>query len=238
MSMIARSTGCPERPRAERTLTRRLRTWPCLLLSLALLAAPLPLVRAQTLADRALSADSAPADRVSADRVSADRVSADRVSADAPDWVRERPERVDGEPARVVVSDPLETRAECDENLRGKVERVLQAYAVEHLQRGQLADLRPMEIPAQLVRACVRESYASTRATSLGTMQEVYQLVVLDANVRAQLQDQIRGQQVHRRLTTVGWASAAIAVAVALLHGQLRYRARRVSNPAAPHRPS
>ena len=223
MSMIARSTGCPERPHARRLHTRRLRALPSLLLFLVFLAPPLPLVRAQALADSALSADG---------------VSADRVSADAPGWVRERPERVDGEPARVVVSDPLETRAECDENLRGKVERVLQAYAVEHLQRGQLADLRPMEIPAQLVRVCVRESYASTRATSLGTMQEVYQLVVLDANVRAQLQDRIRGQQVHRRLTTVGWASAAIAAAVALLHGQLRYRARRVSNPAAPHRPS
>ena len=222
MSMIARSTGCPERTHAGRSHIRRLRALPSLLLSLVFLAPPLSLVRAQ-----------APADGVSADSVAADRV-----STDAPGWVRERPERVDGEPARVVVSDPLETRAECDENLRGKVERVLQAYAVEHLQRGQLADLSPMEIPAQLVRTCVRESYASTRATSLGTMQEVYQLVVLDANVRAQLQDRIRGQQVHRRLTTVGWASVAIAAAVALLHGQLRYRARRVSNPAVPHRPS
>jgi hypothetical protein len=196
MSMIARSTGCPERTHAGRSHIRRLRALPSLLLSLVFLAPPLSLVRAQ-----------APADGVSADSVAADRV-----STDAPGWVRERPERVDGEPARVVVSDPL--------------------------QRGQLADLSPMEIPAQLVRTCVRESYASTRATSLGTMQEVYQLVVLDANVRAQLQDRIRGQQVHRRLTTVGWASVAIAAAVALLHGQLRYRARRVSNPAAPHRPS
>ena len=158
MSMIARSTGCPERPHARRLHTRRLRALPSLLLFLVFLAPPLPLVRAQALADSALSADG---------------VSADRVSADAPGWVRERPERVDGEPARVVVSDPLETRAECDENLRGKVERVLQAYAVEHLQRGQLADLRPMEIPAQLVRVCVRESYASTRALSVRPLRSV-----------------------------------------------------------------
>jgi len=160
------------------------------------------------------------------------------VPADAPAWVRQRPDRVDGDPARVVLSDPCETRPECDEDLRGKVERVLQAYAMEHLQDGRRVDAQPIDVSAQLVRSCVRESYASTHATSLGTMHEVYQLIVLDANVRAQLEDRMRRRDVHRRLGNVAWASVSVAAVVALLHGQLRYRARRVAHPLAIHPPA
>lgn len=154
--------------------------------------------------------------------------------ADAPEWVRTPPDRVGDDWAQLVVSDPLETGAECDRNIQEKARGILQVFVHEYIQAKGVDRSGPIQVSDAMVTAALKDRYSADRPTSLGAMRQAYRMVVFDDNLQRQVDEQIEQAAVQRRLWWTGMFSLGTLSFVSTLFGFLRTAARRSPDPLAP----
>jgi hypothetical protein len=151
--------------------------------------------------------------------------------ATAPVWVQQPPDRVDGQLAVVLVSDPFVDRFACDEDLERRTrDAILQAARQRCRQRGLPLDLA-LQITYDEIDIVSRERHYQSRATSLGDMIQGYQLTVMDDAFQAKLDKRIVDAMVDRRLATTGVFSGSVLLGVSLLFGVFRFAARKSPDP-------
>ena len=149
-----------------------------------------------------------------------------------PAWV-DAPRHREQQVYQVAVKSGLfVTTIECERALEKAMQRSVDAYIDEYLEDGaaQLVAIEPHFIQQHIRRG----AFSDTSESSVGTMQQVYALLVFDDGVQSLFQQRWRQALVNQRLWQVGAGSAVVLGLIGTLFGFLSWGQRSATAPAIP----
>jgi hypothetical protein len=150
-----------------------------------------------------------------------------------PEWVQNPPKQVDGHLALVIVSDPFDNRFDCDRQLNERTREALQRYAQEYCRSVDMPGEVVIRVLTDEIQSVTRDRYYALRPTSLGDMNQAYQLTVFDTAIQGKLAQRMAETVVDRRLQLAGTVSGGVLAVVSLLYGASRFAARKAADPFA-----
>lgn len=150
-----------------------------------------------------------------------------------PVWVTNPPQTMHGNLAMTLVSDPFDNRFDCDRDLDSRTRLALRQFAREYCDSLSLPLDLELSVRPQDLAAVNKQRHYALRETSVGTMQQAYQLTVFDEEVRQSLQDRIHDALAERRLAATGVFSGGVLSLVSIVYGICRFSARKARDPFA-----
>lgn len=154
------------------------------------------------------------------------------VPAPRPTWVDAPPHREQQLYQAAVKSGLFVTVGECERALDKAMQRTVDAYIDEYIEDGA-SQLVAIDLPF-IQKRIRRGAYTESVTASVGPMQQVFALLVIDDSVRGEFQQRWRQALVNRRLWQVGAGSAVVLGLVGSLCGFLSWGQRPArERPAA-----
>jgi hypothetical protein len=150
-----------------------------------------------------------------------------------PAWVQNPPSTVEKQPAEVLVSDLFETRDECEQDLKHRIQAAIETFAERHCRQRGMVPKFPLPIQTDDLRQVSRDRFVDVVPTSVGPMRRVHQLVVFDADFCRVLDRRVSEAVIGQRLSQTGAFSGSVLLLVGSLFGILKGASRRRSKVAS-----